>query len=63
MKLEIGICEHWNGKDNVCDSVRFKEWLDECNNECYHKPFKINDKRITAVDGILILLKEKSVGV
>lgn len=60
MKLEIEICDEWDGNDKVCDSKRCKKILEKNNYSCYYKPFKINGKRVTVKQAMLILLKELS---
>lgn len=55
MKLEVEICDNWNGKDKVCDSVRCAYQLKQCNNECYHKPYIIDGKRVTVIKAMMTI--------
>jgi hypothetical protein len=58
MELSVEICDDWNGNDKVCDSERCKAALEKNGYDCYHRPFKINGKRVTVKQAVLILLRE-----
>jgi hypothetical protein len=60
MKLEIEICDEWDGNGRVCDSKRCRETLEKNDHKCYHRPFRINGKRVTVKQAMLTLLKEQT---
>jgi hypothetical protein len=58
MKIEVEICDNWNGLDKVCDSNRCAVQLEQCRYECYHKPYTINEEKKTVIEAMLIFLRQ-----
>lgn len=46
-KIEVEICDYWDGIELVCDFKRCNER--ECFPLCYHKPYRINGAYYTVV--------------
>lgn len=60
MKLDVEVCDLWDGVRDVCDPKRktCAKVLAGCGGECLHKPFVVNGRRLTVKEAIMVLLKQ-----